>query len=368
MEDYSLIIIGVSIFVAAIIGARSGIATALLEIFAGLIVGAFFVFELSEFVIVMAELGLITLMFMAGLEVDFRFLNEKAKESVSVGVVSYLVPLVVITVSVFLIFQLDWYQSFLFGIALATSSIGIIYPILRKKGPLGPRRKMILSAVMVMDFLSMILLGIFYSDVSWKVVLVLIFVVVVGLVLPKIKKLASFFSESSHDSMAIKMILALLIISQFMAGVSGLDVILIVFVLGMFLADFVRTHESLKEEIETIGFGFLTPIFFFTVGMSISVTELFHAGWKLVLLLGISFVATYIVTYLIAKKHFPRRAHVMAVLFNAPLTVGIVIATVGHDTGVIDDVSYGVLVGTVVISSFIAAFFGRYPSSSKKKA
>ncbi|PIW37354.1 MAG: hypothetical protein COW24_00590 [Candidatus Kerfeldbacteria bacterium CG15_BIG_FIL_POST_REV_8_21_14_020_45_12] len=368
MEIPTLLLVSVSILMAAIIGARSGIATAFLEIIAGLLIGNIFDVNMSEFLVIMAQLGLTTLMFMAGLEVDIRFLRHKLRESLTVGLIAYSIPFAIIYLLSRYVFGFEWNQSILFALALCTSSAGIVYPVLKQKGPLGPRRKMILSSVMVMEFISMSLLGILYSDISISVLLIVLFIPLVGLVLPKIQNRFHIFLGASQENLAIKLILVLLLVSELLSSTSGVDVILIVFVLGMVMADFVASHETLKKEIETIGFGLLTPIFFFTVGMSISVVQLITNAWEVFVFVSISFIATFTVTYLIAKKHFPSRARIIAILFNAPLSVGIVVATVGRDKSILSTEQYGILIGSVVLMSFIAAVFGQYPASKSSEA
>ena len=365
MEEYSLIIAGLSIFIAAIVGYKSGIATAFLEIVAGLLIGTFFDFHSGEFIEVMAELGLITLMFLAGLEVDLKFFKEKAKESLTVGLISYFVPFVVLFFATQWLFDVTVMQALLFSIGLCEVSAGMLFPILRRKGPMGPRRRMILSAGMIMEFMSIMLLGIIYTEVNWVVILAIVFIIGLRIAIPHLQKHFTFFREYTVESSMLKLILALLLISQFLAEASGIDVVLVAFAIGMVLADVVRAHPTVHKEVESIGFGFLTPIFFFTVGLSLELLEIWRNGVEILFLVGVSFTATYAATYIIAKKHFPSRARVIAVIFNAPMSVGIVVATIGFERGVLDTQLYTLLVGAVVLSSFIAAVFGKYPEQAE---
>ena len=361
MEDSLLMIIGVSILVSAIIGVKSGIATALMEIAAGVIIGNVFTGELPEVIHVLSDLGLITLMFMAGLEIDMHFFRSKGKQSIKLGAQAYGLPFIVIMVLVLVIFNLSLYQSLLFAIALSASSVGIVYAIMRKKGILGPRRKLILSGVMVTEFLSMTLLGIFYSEITWVVFVVIAFIFFVRFAYGYIQKNYNVFTDATAENLAIKVILAVLLVAEFLANGSGVDVILIVFVLGMLLASYVDEHETLKKEIEVIGFGFLTPIFFFVTGFGISVSAFGAVFGRVVILVIISFVATYLATYFSARKLFPKRAKIMAVLFNAPMSIGIVAATIGLEKEVLNPEQYVLLLGAVLISSLLAVLFGRYP-------
>ncbi len=300
-------------------------------------------------------------MFMAGLEIDLSFLRHKGKDSVKVGVIAYIIPFLVIGGVADIVLELTTMQSLLFAIGLSASSVGIVYPVLRKAGILGPRRKLILSAVMITEFLSLTLLGIFFSTISVTVIVVLLFVVMVWLGWGYMHKRYKFLSDSTTENVAIKVILAVLLVSEFLASSSGLDVILIVFVMGVLLAKYVDEHKTLKEEIEAIGFGFLTPIFFFVIGYEISIVEFGQSFGTIMIFLTLSFLATYLATYIFSKKYFPKRAHIMGILFNAPMSIGIVTATIGLERGIIDHQLYLVLLGTVLLSSMIAVIFGKYP-------
>ncbi|MDP3970188.1 MAG: cation:proton antiporter [bacterium] len=366
MDETLLMMIAISILVAAVIGWKSGIATALMEIAAGVIIGNIFPIELPELVNTLSELGLITQMFMAGLEIDLSFLKQKGKESIKIGIISYTIPFAVIGLAVYILFDLSFQQTILFSLALSTSSVGIIYTILRRKGILGPRRKLILSSIMVTEFISMVILGLYYSDITWTVLAVLFFIILATLGYGYLQKSYHPFQESTTENISIKFILAILLIAEFLASGSGVDVILIVFILGMLLAKYVEDHATLKNEIEAISFGFLTPIFFFATGFGISLTEFGGVFWQVAALVTISFSITFIVTYLVAKKNFQKRARITAILFNAPMSIGIVAATIGIEKGIIDHQQYLILLGTVVISSLIAILLGRYPEDKLK--
>lgn len=362
MEESLLMIIGISILIAAVIGVKSGIATALMEIMAGMIIGNVFPGELPDFILSLSGLGLITLMFIAGLEIDLSFLRKNGRQSIVVGLWGYVIPFFIVGLVAFYLFDLNSMQSLLFALGLSASSVGIIYTVLRQKGILGPRRKLILAAIMVTEFLSMALLGIFFSDLTWVIGIVIVFIFVVRYGFRFFQTRYHLFTAETTEKMAIKVVLAVLLIAEFLARGSGVDVILIVFALGILLAKYVEEHQFLKKEIEVISFGFLTPIFFFVTGFNISFVEIGAVFNQIIILVAVSFIATFVATYFAARKYFPRRAKIVALLFNSPMSIGIVAATIGLEKNVLDYQQYLMLLGAVLISSFIAIAIGRYPN------
>lgn len=213
--------------------------------------------------------------------------------------------------------------------------------------------------------MSLLILAIGYSDINLTVIIVVGFILGVWLGYDFLHTRYKLFSDRTIEKVAIKFVLAILLIAEFLASSTGLDVILIVFILGILLAKYVDEHTTLKHEIETIGFGFLTPIFFFVTGYGISIKQLGSEIGYIAIILLVSFIATYLSTYLFAKKHFSKRAHIMGLLFNAPMSIGIVTATIGYDRGIVDDRLYSILIGAVLISSLVAIILGKYPKDLK---
>ena len=355
-------VVAISIVIAAIIGHKSGITTAFLEIGAGILIASLFsIHHLPDALHTLSELGIVSLMFLAGLEVDLQFIREKGKAGITIGVVAFFASLGVMLASGLLLFNLTSEQALLFAIGLSECSVGIVYPVLRKKGALGPRRKIILSAAMVMELLAIITLTIFFASVSWNAVFIVLFILALYKLFPWLQHRYHLLKRPSEESIAIKFILAMLLISSFLASSSGIDAIVVVFILGMILAHYVDEHETLQKEIETISFGFLTPIFFVSAGMGITLAQFFGNIFTIVALFSITLLTTYLAIFLTARTLLPKRAHTVSVLLNAPMAIGIITATIGLEQGIINSELYSILLGAVLLSSFVAVVFGRYP-------
>ena len=77
------------IILAGLIAIKVNVASAIFEIIAGLIVVNFFNFSDTEVITVLADFGILALMFFAGLEIDFDVLRKNAKSSLSIGCASF---------------------------------------------------------------------------------------------------------------------------------------------------------------------------------------------------------------------------------------------------------------------------------------
>lgn len=363
MNEYGvLLVIAIGIVIAAIVGLKSGVATAFLEIVVGVIIVNLFHFEEPEIVHLLSELGLITLLFIAGLEVDVTFLKNKAKDGIILGLITFFVAFGSTLGISYWLFDLNWLQAAVFAVGLSECSTGIVYATLRKKGDLGPRRKIILSAATMMELCGIAFLTIFFVKLNWTIVIVVLFLLLIRFGLPKIKNTFGLFTDRTVEKLAIKTILATLLAALFLATSSGVDVILIVFVLGVLLAKFVNEHKTLKQEIEAISFGFLTPFFFLSIGFSVSIVKFVEFLPGILSLAASTFIITFLVSYSIAKKYIPKRARAVGFLLNAPMSVGFVAATLAFEKGVLDNRLYLILIGAVLLSSFVGIVFARYPA------
>lgn len=365
-EQFILVIIVLAIVLAAYIGFRSGVVTALLEIVAGIVIANAFGFELPQVVETLSELGLVMLMFMTGVEVELSFLKHKAQDGIKIGLRTFAVTFIATVLITRFGFGYEWLPSLLFATGLSECSAGMVYSVLRRKGELGPRRRIILAASVVMEMLGIIGLTILLSDVSWIMGLLVLFIVVMRYVIPAIQKRYNIVYSATTDKLATKTIIAAVLIAAFLAHESGVDAVIAVFVLGVLLSGYTHKYPTLRKELEAISFGFLTPFFFFALGFSISLPAAIAVLPSIVILTAATFTITFLVSYFSARSRIPKRARAIGFLLNAPLAVGFVAATLGFEQGTLNEQQYLVLVGTVLLSSFIGVAFARYPSDFAK--
>lgn len=364
MENTLLVAIGISVFIAALIGKSSGVTTAIIEIFAGIALSAIFNLAWPEILTILAELGVVSLMFIAGLEMDLQFLREKGSIGVRIGAVAFIIPFAVLLVLLHLVAGLDWNIAILFAIGLSECSGAIVYPVLLRKGELGERRRIVLSAAIIMEGLGIILFTLLFADISAALVGLIAFVVIIPFVWEWLRSRYTIVKATSVDALSLKFILTILLTATFLAHSSGIDAIAVGFILGMIFARTIKQGSALQTQIEAVSYGFLTPIFFLSIGYSISIPLILKTSGAIIALSVITLIITYISIYITTKHYLPKRARVVSILLNSPLIVGSITATVGLKNGILTEELYTVLVGTVIVSSLIAVLFGRYPDDA----
>lgn len=360
-----IVIISAFIVGSGVIALEMGITTAIAELIAGVIAHQLITFESTEVIEILADIGILTLMYVAGLEIDLDMLRQSFKPSLVIGSFSFIFPFIsIVLLSKYLLpFIIDqpftMEQTLLTGIALSTTSIAIVYPILRQSGAPDKERKMILSAAMITDLLSMSALGILF--LTWSNILVAL---IAGLFL--FTFLFPFFGgrifkyyKGNVAEFEFKIILLLLLVVAIASEKAGIESAIIAFLLGMITSGVVVKHEDLEIKLRGLVFGFFAPIFFFSVGFSMAIMNFIDNILLLLTFLITCFVTKYVGTYLASKRYVPSSAGHVAALFNSRLSLGIIAAVLGLKSGIFSQGIYSAIIGAVVLSSILSSFMCR---------
>lgn len=343
------------IILAGFIAIKVNIASAIFEILAGLIVANFFNFSNTEVITVLADFGILALMFFAGLEIDFDVLKKNAKSSLSIGCASFFAPFLAIYLTAICFLSFSFEQALLAGIALSTTSIAIVYPLLLgSKEHLNDTGRKILSAAMVVDILGMVALSVLFSKITIFTIVVFASFVVFSYFVPYLGQKIFRNFQGNVVEFEFKIVLFLILGIGIIGEAMGIEAVIFAFILGMLTSGLVINHVKLWDKLRGITFGFLAPIFFFKAGTEIDFAALAENIWILLLLCAICFSSKFIGTYIFAKKYISEKAIYISTIFNSRLSLGIVAATVGYEMGIFDKGIYAAIVGAVVLSSLLA--------------
>ncbi|MFB6186717.1 MAG: cation:proton antiporter, partial [Halobacteriaceae archaeon] len=134
------------------------------EILAGVIFGSFFGIigpetQGYEFLLSMAALGLLLIMFEAGLELDPALIQDNPKTVGILGFATFGIPFIS-GLGLGLLLNLSIFASFLIGVTVSTTSLGLVYPLLEDFGYINTERgQLILSVAVFNDIISVIALA-----------------------------------------------------------------------------------------------------------------------------------------------------------------------------------------------------------------
>jgi Kef-type K+ transport system membrane component KefB len=344
---------------------RIGQPTLIGEILAGVIVGPAILgwYEIDAETSLFAEIGVVLLLFQVGIETRLADLLRVGLPAVSVGFLGVLLPLAggfglgmafgfPIEVSVFL------------AAAMVATSVGITSQVLRDRGVLGTMSgRIILGAAIIDDILAMIILaiatgmaagGVSFERLATLVLLAVAFVVIVvvggrGVLRrrPSILTAPEFARTPFLPGMIIMLGLAAL------AAAIGLAAIIGAFLAGMVVGESSERH-ALEEEVAPVA-AFFTPFFFGAIGAQVDLAGLFEPS-ALLLLASVTAVAIatkFIGSFVGAIAIGIRRAALVGWGMVPRGEVGIVVAGLGLQLGVIEGSIYSVVVGMAVITTLL---------------
>ncbi len=343
-----------TILVASMVSIEIGISVALIELFAGIVVGNAFNLTVPSWLSFLGSFAGIVLTFQAGAEVDVPQFKREWKASLSIGLVSFVAPFIVVGLLAY--YGLGWNhrQAEIAGLALSTTSLAVVYAVLVETGLnrelVGKR---LMSATFVTDIATVTgLTLLFITPTIWIVPFVLASVaLIVGL--PKISPW--FFGRYGNRVIEpeIKLVFASLFLLMWLGTRANSQAALPAFILGLVMSGFYASHRVEQERLRVVAFAFLTPFFFLKGGMNVSTSALWaNLGVLVVLFVG-KMVPKFAGVYPLARRYTAPHAMFTTLLMSTGLTFGTITSLYGLTAGIIDRTQFSLLIGVVVLSAII---------------
>ncbi len=368
-----IVIIGIFILVAGVISIEIGIITAIFEILAGIIATLLIHFKVLHFhnvetINVLADIGMVSAMYIAGLDIDIDMLQLHFKKSIIIGLSGFVIPFGVIFFFLHFVLahfmEISLNQALLLSIIFSATSLSIVSPTLRKKagGKLGEREKVILSAAMIGELSAIIVWNVFFTKFSIEIVFFIIGLFIFSYIFPFLgNRIFSRFKGNIFEFEFRTILLILLIISVISENI-GTESATIAFILGMITSEVVIGHANLEEKLNAIVFGFFGPIFFFRLGMNIDIINMLRTPQNILLIIilaSMGLSSTYYGIYLVGRSISPYIATCAAKLFSSNLTLGSIIALFGKTTGILTQELFLIALGVLMIMTITSAILSK---------
>ena len=313
---------------------------------------------------VLAEIGVVLLLFSVGLETRLDDLKKVGKSALLVGVLGVIVPFVLGSLwahgSGF-----DWIKSMFVAAAFVATSAGITARVLQELGVLKHvESRVILGAAVIDDILAMLLLGVVSSlqaggELNLEALLLTLlsavgFIAVIGWGGTHVmRRRSSWLDKPASAHSALTLVLALCLGLAFLSTRFGLAAIIGAFLAGM-IASETRQREDLEHKTLPL-LVLLTPFFFVITGAKINIAEL--ASWSALGMLAmatvIAVVSKLIGGYLGAFSLGHRSALIVGFGMVPRGEVGVVIAALGLAAGVFSERIYAVIVAMSLLTAVI---------------
>lgn len=344
------------------------------EILFGVVVGeaVLHLVHHSEFIHITAELGFFMLMFIAGLELDFRRLEAGGAKPLLQGLG--------VTLSVFgLAFAACYLLGFpiFMGLVAGAISIGIPLVLLQETGlaraPFGQNLMLVGSIGEFGSILLVTAVAAFHHAGGLNAVFVQEIVELMGvffcayIVLAVLRTLVWWRSESfsrvveSHDPSEIGVRFGLFLMFAFVAFATSLNIdpILGAFLAGALFSFVFRAKGPLELKFMSMGNGFFVPFFFISVGLNFDLHKAMQGDFWLLAQLAILIVLVRIAAFMIVPGGEEKSVLTSVgggLLLSAPLTLLVVVANLGRELGMINDVEHPTIILLAVISATIYPF------------
>lgn len=273
---------------------RFRIPVVLFELILGIIVGPAVLgwAEVTPLISGLAELGLCLLFFLAGYELDFSRIRGAPLNR---GIVGWCVTLGIgLAVGALLASQGFVISSLLIGLALTTTALGTLLPMLSDRGLLETRfGAFLIAAGAVGEFGPVLAVTLLLGTTQplGEAALLVLFVAVALAVAwvaarpqpPRLVELLQRHLETSSQ-LPVRILMLLVVGMVALASVLGLDVLLGAFAAGLIARLAIRPEQvaELKPRVEAIGFGFFIPLFFVVSGMKFDLSSLLSSPSNLV--------------------------------------------------------------------------------------
>lgn len=279
-------------------------------IIAGAVIGPYGINLVSRdsSMIMSGTAGLLYIMFLAGMEIDMSDFKKNSLKSLTFGMYTFWVPLIVGTVVGKWVLGFSWMTSVLLASMFASHTL-IAYPIISKYGIVrNPAVGITVGGTMVTDMLALLVLTIVVGMTTGEVntvfwvrlaVSIIVFTALVIFVFPLLGRW--FFKQVDDSISQYIFVLSLLFLGAFLAQLAGIEGIIGAFLCGLALNRLIPRSSPLMNRIEFVGNAIFIPFFLLSVGMLVDYRAFFN-GWEtievgLVMILvatGTKFIAAWL--------------------------------------------------------------------------
>ncbi|GAA1080426.1 cation:proton antiporter [Nocardiopsis composta] len=322
----------------------------------------------TEAVAMLSELGLALLMFMAGYEIDFARIKGRPLRRALLAWLCSVALGMAIAAALFGASR----TALIIGLALTTTALGTVLPMLRDSGALGGAfGTRFLASGTVGEFGPIVLIAVLLSGFrpAEGTLLLAVFFVLAGLAAwratrPPSERLGRLLRATLGTSaqLAVRLCMLLVVLLVWLASSMQLDALLGAFAAGVIVRLMLTTNhpqeaEAVESKMDAVGFGFLIPVFFVVTGVRFDLGALL-ADPPVLLLVPLFLTALLLVRggpeYLLSRGELAGAERPALALFSATgLPLLVVLTTIGTESGALDGAVAAALVGAGMLSVLV---------------
>ncbi|MGS2741345.1 cation:proton antiporter [Sinomicrobium sp. M5D2P17] len=359
------------ILVSPILLKRLNIPGIIVLILSGVLIGPYGLNLLAKnsAIDLFSTIGLLYIMFIAGLELDMNEFKANRNKSILFGFLTFIIPLGAAYPICYYLLGYNFNSSFLTASMLATHTL-VTYPIVSKLGISKNKAVAItVGGTVLADTAALLILAIILAESQGTLnqafwirmgVSLTIFSLIMFLVIPRIAKWFFRKMENEKHSHYI-FVLSVVFLAAFLAELAGVESIIGAFVAGLALNRLIPHSSALMNRIEFIGNSLFIPFFLISVGMLVDISVILKgpealaiAGILTVVALFGKWLTAWVAKFIFKYSKMERQLTFGLTSARAAATLAIVL--VGYRSDILDE---NILNGTVIlilITCIIASF------------
>lgn len=379
MEFLSLVIVVLAAFLTPIIVNRLNInflPVVVSEILMGIVIGNSFlnIVERDSILNILSTLGFIFLMFLSGLEIDFKAFKKDKRarqgqnddESSIPGHLNLALTVFafIMIISILLAYVFKWLglvdDVLLMVIIISTISLGVVVPTLKEMNIMRTTiGQFILLVAVLADLVTMILLTVYGAingqggSTIWLIGILVVFTAISYILGVQFKRM-SFLQKlmDGTTQIGIRAVFALIILLVALAEGVGAENILGAFLAGV-VVSLLNPDEEMVEKLDSFGYGFFIPIFFIMVGVDLNIPSLIKEPKLLIIIpiLIVAFIISKLIPVMFIRRWFDMKTTIAsAFLLTSTLSLVIAAAKISERLNAISAETSGILILSAVIT------------------
>ncbi|MCQ1388621.1 monovalent cation:proton antiporter family protein [Staphylococcus aureus] len=379
MEFLSLVIVVLAAFLTPIIVNRLNInflPVVVAEILMGIVIGNSFlnIVERDSILNILSTLGFIFLMFLSGLEIDFKAFKKDKRarqgqnndESSIPGHLNLALTVFafIMIISILLAYVFKWLglvdDVLLMVIIISTISLGVVVPTLKEMNIMRTTiGQFILLVAVLADLVTMILLTVYGAingqggSTIWLIGILVVFTAISYILGVQFKRM-SFLQKlmDGTTQIGIRAVFALIILLVALAEGVGAENILGAFLAGV-VVSLLNPDEEMVEKLDSFGYGFFIPIFFIMVGVDLNIPSLIKEPKLLIIIpiLIVAFIVSKLIPVIFIRRWFDMKTTIAsAFLLTSTLSLVIAAAKISERLNAISAETSGILILSAVIT------------------
>ncbi|MBU4939120.1 monovalent cation:proton antiporter family protein [Staphylococcus aureus] len=379
MEFLSLVIVVLAAFLTPIIVNRLNInflPVVVAEILMGIVIGNSFlnIVERDSILNILSTLGFIFLMFLSGLEIDFKAFKKDKRarqgqnddESSIPGHLNLALTVFafIMIISILLAYVFKWLglvdDVLLMVIIISTISLGVVVPTLKEMNIMRTTiGQFILLVAVLADLVTMILLTVYGAingqggSTIWLIGILVVFTAISYILGVQFKRM-SFLQKlmDGTTQIGIRAVFALIILLVALAEGVGAENILGTFLAGV-VVSLLNPDEEMVEKLDSFGYGFFIPIFFIMVGVDLNIPSLIKEPKLLIIIpiLIVAFIISKLIPVMFIRRWFDMKTTIAsAFLLTSTLSLVIAAAKISERLNAISAETSGILILSAVIT------------------